>query len=375
MANEEKQTEKLTDEETTISAEADKIVKLEEAENRAEARLNVVFGEPTPESKESTSEESDEKKDEQTDESKETDESTSETTDKSETKDESTSDNSDDKSDKQTDETDKTAEDTKLTQAEIRAAIHQGWKQEDIDDLVKTNPGLAKRTCAKLLENTNNLSKKFAELGKKAAMPEPKVKDEQKKTETKTIDIKTLKDQYEDDPIVGVVEQLVNKIASLESVPVPATTTEAGTKKAEAEAAEDAAIGQQIDTFFKNPDLLSYKDFYGLVPKDSKNWDDLTQGQIKNRWEVVNQANLIILGAKQQGVEMSLDEAFEKAHLLTTAKISKEVVRKEIKSDVKKRSKSLTLAPSASKGIVKDGKLTDNEREDRVGQRLKKVFG
>jgi len=371
MSDETEQTENLIDEKASISAEADKIVKREEAENKAEARLDAVFGDAsTPESAESTSEKSEDEKDEQTDESKETDESTSETTDESKTEDESTSDKSDEKSDGKTDKTDGTADDTKLTPAEIRAAIHQGWKQEDIDSLVKTNPGLAKRTCAKMLEGTNNLSKKFAELGKKAVEPAPKAKEEAK---TEKIDLAKLREQYEDDPIVGIVEQLANEVAALKSAPV--TAGEAASAKTNAEAAEDAAIGQQIDTFFKGSDLSSYSEFYGAVPKTSKNWDALTQGQIKNRYQVVEKANLIVLGAKSQGVAMTLDEAFENAHLLVTEGIREQVVRKKIKSEVKKRNGSLTLEPSTSKTTVDSGKVTGKEREDRAGTRLKKVFG
>ena len=352
------QTENLVDEKAAISAEADKIVKIEEAENKAEARLDAVFGdastpepepEPEPEPTPEPGAEPDPQK--ETEPEPEPEPEPAGTVPEPEPK---------------------MADDTKLTPAEIRAAIHQGWKQEDIDSLVKTNPGLAKRTCAKMLEGTNNLSKKFAELGKKAMEPAPKAKEE---TKTEKIDLAKLREQYEDDPIVEVVERLANEVAALKSAPSSTTAAQADTARVAAEAAEDAAIGQQIDVFFKGPDLSSYSEFYGAVPKTSKNWDTLTQGQIKNRWEVVNKANLIILGAKSQGVAMTLDEAFENAHLLVTEGIREQVVRKKIKSEVKKRDGSLTLEPSTSKTTVDSTKTTSKEREERAASRLKKVFG
>ena len=70
----------------------------------------------------------------------------------------------------------KAGDESKLTQAEIRAAIHCRWSEENIKELAKVNPVLAKKTCAKFLESTNDLSKKFSELGKVQVTKEPESK-------------------------------------------------------------------------------------------------------------------------------------------------------------------------------------------------------
>lgn len=271
-------------------------------------------------------------------------------------------------------------DESKLTQAEIRAAIHCKWSQEDIEELAKVNPVLAKKTCAKFLESTNDLSKKFSELGKAQVTKEPGPKVESKpepKVEVKKIDLSAVEKEYGDDPLFDVLkgiaehnDELSAKIESLES---SGSLNESKVDKAQVQ--EDAAIAQQIDGFFNRPDVVEYEDVYGKVEKDSKDWDDLTQGQIKKRWSLVEQANLILLGAQQQGMEMPMDEAFERAHLLVTEDVREQTIRKQIKAKAVKRAKSITFEPNSSAKVVNSGKKTKTEIEAKAGQALQKCFG
>ena len=114
-------------------------------------------------------------------------------------------------------------------------------------------------------------------------------------------------------------------------------------------------MSQQIDTFFNGSEIASYESVYGKADKD---WDNLTQGQIKKRYEVVEQADQIQKGAKQQGMDMPLDEAFERAHLLVTEDVREQTIRKDLKAKATKRSKSLTLAPTDSVKVQDSGKKT-----------------
>jgi len=266
-----------------------------------------------------------------------------------------------------------------LTQAEIRAAIHSGWTQDDIEELAQANPGLAKKTCAKALESQNNLSKKFSELGKaRATTPEsPAEPKPEPKPKASKIDFTALEKEYENDPIVGVLKQVVEQNQSLsdEVNSLRETNAKGEDKVSKAQAAQDAAIVQQIDSFFERPDVAAYKETYGEVEKGSRDWDNLTQGQIKKRYEVAEQANLIMLGAQQQGVDMSLDEAFERAHFLVTKDVQEATIRKSIKAKAVKRSKAITLEPSATKKVADSNVKTKEKAEQNAGRRLRKLFG
>ncbi len=270
-------------------------------------------------------------------------------------------------------------DESKLTQAEIRAAIHCKWSQEDIEELVKVNPVLAKKTCAKFLEGTNDLSKKFSELGKaQVEKKEPESKVEPKpelKPEKKTIDFTALEKEYEGDPIVGVLKQFEERNNALadevETLRSSGSLNESKVDKAQVQ--EDAAIAQQIDGFFNRPDVVEYENVYGKIEKDSKDWDELTQGQVKKRWSLVEQANLILLGAQQQGMEMPMGEAFERAHLLVTEDVREQTIRKQIKAKAVKRDKSITFEPNSSVKVANSGKKTKAEIVANAEQTLQKL--
>lgn len=368
--------DELTPEEQAIDTKADDILAEEALLETTRHNLDAVFGNDlTPDESEddSTSDESDE---DQTEGSETEDESTSEEaeeeadqTDESEDDDDSTSDESDDE---QTEKSDSEADDEHaLTQAEVRAAIHLGWSQDEIDALSQANPELAKKTCAKALESTNNLSKKFSELGKVKAEPEPKPET---KPESEGFDFSALEKQYEDDPIVGVLKQVVeqNQTLAKELGKLQQTRDKAVDT---AQAQEDAAIAQQIDTFFDRPDVKAFAEVYGETKKGSKDWDALTQGQIKKRWSVVEEAQRIMRGAEALKEEMPLEEAFERAHLLVTEGEREQVIRKQIKAKAVKRAKSITLEPTGTKKVPHDGPKTMDEVHANAKRGLRKLFG
>jgi len=373
--------EEKTDKQLEEASEAktNEIEQQEKIESNAAERLDAVFNEhaSTPESE--LKEEPDSTSDEEPDEEPEADPQKDDSEPASESKSES------DSTDKDEPDSDDTAgdDDVKLTQAEIRAAIHNGWKVDDVNELAKENPGLAKRTCAKMLESTNSLSKQFAELGRTSKKEEkPEEKPEVKKTEFKPVDIGQLKDKYgEDEPIVGLFEQqqkmletVVAKLDSVEAAASSASATRVDTAQARADKAADEATAQQIESFFNDPEIVVYGEFYGKTIKADKDWSNLTIAQMTNRQNLVEEAGNILSGAEQRGLTLTLSEAFDKAHLMATAGVREQVIRDEIKSKSKKRAKSITLKPSSSSRPSNSGGLSTKDVESNASARLAKVF-
>jgi len=268
-----------------------------------------------------------------------------------------------------------------LTEAEMRAAIHSGWTEEDIKDLVEANPALAKRTCATALTNTNNLSAQFSELGKvakapatgDAAVPEPK--------KIAPLDLSALEAEFGEEPgVLSVMKQLAAQNYDLQ-VAQADRKAEAAMQKAEAREdaatmAEDSAVSQQITTFFTDPKMSVYGDFYGITPNDDTTWGSLTKDQTDQRMAVVDQAALIHAGATSQGQEMSIPKALELAHLSISTPVQEQVIRKKISTQLKTRAKGITLKPGTGTKIVATGeKPTGPQLEALTAQRLKKCFG
>jgi hypothetical protein len=267
-----------------------------------------------------------------------------------------------------------------LPDAYVRAAIHQGWTEQEVKDQYKANPELTTRTLGKLYESTNKLSKDFAALGraKKAApasaptpMPAPVV------PAAPVADplITKLQEAYGDDPIVDVVKDLKAKLTAYESKatePAPASEQPVNTEAM-------TAIRQEVNTFFTNPAMKSYSEFYGdnVAKLGDKTWDGISDEQKAHRWEVLGVAQDILVGAAAQGRAMDVPEAMEKAHLIVSEPVRTKVVRNDLMAQVVKRAKGMTLKPSSVVGQDADasniGALKPHQVEANAASRLAKM--
>jgi hypothetical protein len=263
-----------------------------------------------------------------------------------------------------------------------RAAIHMGMKPEEISELYDADPKLALKTLAKCHEMTNAASRQLGELGQ--AMRRANTTATPAVTTTPAADgkraklEKLLKEKYADDPVVDTLLELLPQDA-----PAPAPTQahrEAPAPAVQWSIDEEVAIRQQIGTFFADPDLEPYTDFYGSA-KDANGSmvgtvDHLTPGQKANRTAMLERAQLILEGANALGTKLSVAEAMERAHLEVSAPMAETVVRERIKSSLVKRAKGVTLKPSAGKNLSgKTGGYDAKEHQKAVAAELKSVFG
>ncbi len=272
-----------------------------------------------------------------------------------------------------------------LSDAYYRAAIHRGWKPEEIDEQYKANPELTVRTLGNIYEAVNRTSKEFASLGRAvkeqaavAVKPEEKLET---KSEFKGLDIEQLRKEYPNEPMVDLVQtmQEQNKALFDEAQALKATrpapaTGQPSDAQVQAISQETAAIEQQIETFFRADELKGYEDFYGTVPKDVTVWDSLTPGQKMNRWTVIEMMDQMIVGARTLGRELKIDETLNLAHLSVTEPIREKVIREGIKAEVTKRGSNLTLKPSGTSQPGDTKPQTKQELEEATIERLGKVF-
>lgn len=255
----------------------------------------------------------------------------------------------------------KAADGPKLSEAYYRAAVHQGWKPEEIKEFLKANPEVANRTFAKMYDDTNKMSREFANIGrakqelikKGIVSAATVVEPPEKKLEFKEIDIEKLRKEYDNDPIIAIVEQqqkqskaLYDKVQGMTKEPDQPVRDEATIR---ASIQEEAALEQQITTFFIGDDLKMYGEFYGELPKDAKDWKLLTQDQQLKRYQVLQMADDMLIGAISQGRDMDVDEALTLAHLSVSEPMREKVIRDKIKANVVKRAKGLSLKPAGGK--------------------------
>jgi len=235
-----------------------------------------------------------------------------------------------------------------------RAAIHIGYKPEQISKLYDTDAEGTLEFLKQNYEAVNNLSKQFANLGRTANELRQKqaatqqVQTQQPVVQKPELDMKKLREQYEDDPFGATIEAI--KVLTVKPEQPPAVEPVAQVIQPDRVAFEEqAAALQQLHQFFETEDMEVYKDFYGSVPMENMfDWRSLPSGQLANRQALVNLADQIIAGHELQGKQISTAEGLQLAHLVITEPIREQVVREQIVSSVKKRNKGITLKPSGS---------------------------
>jgi len=258
-----------------------------------------------------------------------------------------------------------------------RAAVHQGLEPEDIKQLYDANPKKALKTLKNLYEVTNNLSQQFAQRGRLAAQQKQTQTQTQTQqqpqqptvVQTQSVNMKKLKEQYEDDPF-GAIAELIKVSVGQQTQPAVqpvavSTATEQPTFQ------EQLAAYNDVVNFFKDEDL---KDYDGLYGADQNN---LTPGQIANRNAVTETADAIIDGMKLEGRTISNSDALMRAHLIVSAPIAEQIVRNKIVKSAKKREKGITLRPSKSKSSspkIRKGGKSDEQREADAQARLDAMF-
>ena len=323
-----------------------------------------------------------------------------ETTVSDETDDKSTSEVKDDsnaqendQTDDQTDSNDPTPEveikdgEVEIPDAYIRAAVHHGLKQEDIDDMVKSNPKSAMKLLESCYLSVNNASKEWSELGRakieaeRQAVTQPVTATEAVAQEdpNTTALITKLRKEYVDDPLIEVV------IKGLESKPVKQVTPVSQQQQgyevatARANAAANSAIDQKVNAFFDADAMKPYEKFYGKLELGQIP-EDLTNGQQYNRLAVLQEGEFIMAGHGIKGQRIDVEQALEKAHLIVTEPIRARIVRDSLKATAAKRKKSMTLRPSDSKrtgdslNTGSSKPRNRNELELAVKQKLDSVF-
>lgn len=278
--------------------------------------------------------------------------------------------------------------DIEVPDAYIRAAIHLGWKQEVVDDLVKNNPELALKTLENLYISTNNASREWSELGR-AKIDAERAAASGAQTATDAVAQEdpavtalaaALKKEYPDDPLIDTVIAGLKKKSVQQPKPQvsqPQAQYETATRRANA--AANSAIDQRVNTFFSADVMKPYEKFYGKLELGQIP-EDLSNGQQLNRLAVLEEAECIIAGHNMRNQKIEIEQAMEKAHFIVTEPIRKQVIRDNLKATATKRKKSMTLRPSDSKRSS-DSMRTDSskprnrrELEQSVQQNLNKVF-
>lgn len=248
-----------------------------------------------------------------------------------------------------------------------RAAVHQGWEPEDIQELYDANPDLALKTLKKLHEDTNKVSQVFAEKGRLAAQQQQtQIQSQQQPqqpvvVQTQQVDMNKLKEQYENDPF-GAMAELIKATVGQQQQQQPQQQEPQQPTVNQLSIEEQFAAYTDVVNFFKDKSMADYEVLYGT------DVNNLTPGQKANRSAVTETADAIIDGMLLEGKQISNTDALMRAHLIVSAPVAEQVVRNKLVKSAKKREKGMTLRSSKTKSPTPKLKRGEKSTEQRVSE-------
>ena len=232
-----------------------------------------------------------------------------------------------------------------LPPAFLRAAVHRGWKEEDAKEFYKTNPEAAMKTFQNCYLDVNNATREWALLGKAKQQRETAINAPVAPAKIEVVDIAKLKSEFDLDPgTIAVLEAQNKQIETLNAQPVQQPVQEQPVYQAPV--GPDPNIELAIENFFGSVNLSDYSEFYGKVGL-GQDWSDLGSGQRSNRWKVLEQAHMVMLGSEAMGRSIDPLEALERSHMVVSEPVREQVIRNTLKNTATKRKKSMTIRPSS----------------------------
>lgn len=251
-----------------------------------------------------------------------------------------------------------------------RAAIHSEWTPDQIVNLWKQDPELAKTTLERLHKDMVNVNNQYAEHGRAVKDLEQRQAQLQQNVPAQTqpakqkdfVDIQQAEEEF-GAGAAAIIKQLNDALVEVTSNQrqqvLPGATPEPATHKADSANREKSlAVVQQMGSWFADAGIEPYKDFYG-EGRDSNGLmlltsEHLTLEQRKNRDNLFDMAGDIEAGVALRAGTISVPDALTRAHLVLTQDMQVEMVRKSIMKKAKKRSKGITLRPNGQRMVPKE---------------------
>jgi len=262
-----------------------------------------------------------------------------------------------------------------------QAMRHVGWSPEQIKEVFERDPEQALKDFKFYHDSQNYVTQRTSDLGRAHLVQTQRtvkeVTEKKEKSEYKGVDLKAFEEQFgEENPAAVAILKSMNDANKLLFDEVQSLKQEKVQQQGPTD--EQQAIWNEIDAYFNSADLKGFDKFYGVVEKD-KEWNQcLTGTQWQNRMSAIEQADAYYAGMELQGKKVSYTDALQRAHLLATASIQESIIRDELHTKIKKRSKGITVKSSGRKATDDTSKKKDTSEKGliaRTKKRIKAVTG
>lgn len=238
-------------------------------------------------------------------------------------------------------------------------ATEFGWTDDKINKLLKVDPELAQETFSRMADAYTNLSRSM--LNPNGPQVAPGTHQNAAPAAQPQATVNPLDALFSADSLKQFAEsngqEMVDKFLKPFAEERQAMQKSMNTLQAYVEVQERRAVASEATTVVSK---LSEK-FGDLYGKDSLQLSEAQQTARRNLGGIADQ---IRAGAKQQGRELTVTEALNRAHLIVSADHSRQAVRKDITEQVQKRNKQITAKPSQRRNPVSVNAKSDDQATD-----------
>jgi hypothetical protein len=243
-----------------------------------------------------------------------------------------------------------------------QAALRAKWTDEQIDQFVGQNPELAEMTFKNLQGAQNDLSSRYAQLGQqRQQQPQPAQRQQPPAAPTAT-------DQPNLEKLLGDLDtfarnngqELADVFRALKAEVIAPMQQLKAHYEAQIQQAQAAEVNRTFEAFEKD-----WSNVYGKGK-------EIEAPQWQARQQVAQLADQIRYGAWQQGIDMTLTEALNRANDLFTRDKVAEQARQQVTKQVQRRSKTLTNRPTQRKSPQTAGEGA--QRSDKAAMAAVEAF-
>lgn len=296
----------------------------------------------------------------------------------------------------------------------IDAARRRGWTDDRIQRLVQADPELAQETFEQLHQDANELSRRYAEIGRamqgnpqqqtgqpapqpygqppaqgqtpapgsqfqQPQWPQGQVPGQQQvppqqpqqgqpqggallpEFEFPKEVLEGLDDEFKS----GVLDRVQNHMNQVNQV----INNVVARHEQFIQERQNEMLYQQVDQFFDS--RKGYEKIYG----SGKQRTDLTQEELNQRMRVLQEADAIHAGARIQGRNLTVHEALEMAHNLVSSQHQRETARRDIQGQLQKRERQATVRPTHRSGPAENSNDPLARAQQTAARKLRELNG
>jgi len=249
-----------------------------------------------------------------------------------------------------------------------RAALARGYTNEEVDHYLEIKPDEATARFGEIFDDWQKENSRWSDRGRQLAAAKPPVeegKEPQKETPQvlSHYDPKALIEEHGNEELINALMGPLNAMVDR----VNTVTQKLSKSENFLRNTEENALVTITQDFLKSKEMTPFKETYGVEIKD------LTDEQQKSRMELFGQADIIAAGAKDHGIDITVQDALERAHILVSQGSRDAAIRQSIRDSLTKRTKTIKSSHQKITTTDSNQPVSDEELEKRVSANLRSL--